>query len=253
MRSCTIAAIWNGCADGTLSSQEVATLELPWSREVVEGFRLMTGGTLRAARLLFEGRHAIVIHIGGGFHHAFPGHGEGFCLFNDVAVAIRVLQRDGLAARAAVIDCDVHHGNGTAFIFERDPSVFTFSVHQEHNYPVFKPKGSLDIGLRDGAGDDDYLSALRGALPQVLDHSPDVAFYLAGADPFRDDQLGGLALTFDGLRERDTLVLEAMVSRGVPVVVTLAGGYARQLSDTVAVHLSTVEVVCRTVDTRRPS
>ena len=143
----------------------------------------MTGGTLDAARLVFERRLPLVLHLGGGFHHAFPGHGEGFCLFNDVAVAIRRLQCDHHLVRAAVIDCDVHQGNGTAFIFERDSSVFTFSIHQQHTYPVFKPRGSLDIALADGTGDDEYLDVLRGAMPQVLASSPEVAFYLAGADP----------------------------------------------------------------------
>src|SRR6476469_1582026 len=156
----------------------------------------------------------VACHIGGGLHHAFPNHGEGFCPFNDVAVAVRVLQRRGLE-RAAIVDLDVHHGNGTAFIFESDPRVFTFSMHQQHNYPMWKPRGSLDIGLADGAHDATYLAALEGALPAVMAHAPDCVFYLAGADPYEDDQLGGLRLTKDGLRRRDRLVMDAVRSAGV--------------------------------------
>jgi acetoin utilization deacetylase AcuC-like enzyme len=230
---------------GDFSIAELAQVELPWSPPVVEGFRLMTGGTVRAAREVVTGGLPVLVHAGGGLHHAFPNHGEGFCLFNDVAVAIRVVQRDHGIARAAVIDCDVHHGNGTAFIFETDPSVFTFSMHQQHNYPVFKPKGSLDIGLPDAATDTLYLTALEGALPAVLASRPQVAFYLAGADPYEDDQLGGLLLTIEGLRRRDRLVFEACRDAHVPVVVTLAGGYARDLADTVRIHLGTIEEVRR--------
>jgi acetoin utilization deacetylase AcuC-like enzyme len=229
--------------NGTLSIDERFQLELPWSPELVECFRLMTGGTIVAARTAMSagGPGAIVLHVGGGLHHAFPDHGEGFCVFNDVAVAIRVLQRERLASRAAVIDCDVHHGNGTAFIFAGDPSVFTFSMHQERNYPSVKPPGSLDIGLADGTGDGAYLSALEAALPKVFEHRPDVVFYLAGADPFEEDQLGGLRLTFDGLRARDRMVVAASCDRAAPLVVTLAGGYARRVEDTVGVHLATLE------------
>lgn len=234
--------------DGTLSADEIAQLELPWSPEVTEGFRLMTGGTVEAARVPFtQSGTEVAVHIGGGFHHAFANHGEGFCLFNDVAVAIRLLQRDRLVIRAAVVDCDVHHGNGTAFIFERDASVFTCSMHQQNNYPVFKPRSSLDIGLPDGADDEMYLRALEGALPRVFESSPDVVFYLAGADPYLDDQLGGLALTRDGLRRRDALVLHAARAREIPVVITLAGGYARRVEDTVAIHVATIVEASRAV------
>lgn len=234
---------------GTFTAHELAQLELPWSPAIVEGFRRMTGGTIRAARVIAEpGAPCAVVHVGGGFHHAFASHGEGFCLFNDVAVAIRVLQTERGIERAAVIDCDVHHGNGTAFIFEADPSVFTFSIHQQHNYPMFKPKGSLDIGLGDGAGDEPYLEALGGALPQVMASRPQVAFYLAGADPYADDQLGGLSMTIEGLRRRDRMVMETCRDARVPVVVTLAGGYARDVDDTVRIHLGTVEEVRRIRD-----
>jgi acetoin utilization deacetylase AcuC-like enzyme len=225
---------------GTFEWSELALLEIPWSPEVVEGFRLMTGGTIEAAYFALEtGRPGF--HIGGGFHHAFADHGEGFCLFNDVAVAIRQLLAAGVVERTAVIDLDVHHGNGTASIFEGEPRVFTFSMHQEHNYPVHKPRGSLDVGLPDGMTDDAYLEQLRAVLPQVTASAPQIVFYLAGADPFEDDQLGGLALTKAGLRQRDRLVLDACNASAVPVVILLAGGYARRLEDTVDIHFATYE------------
>jgi acetoin utilization deacetylase AcuC-like enzyme len=246
--------------DGTMSGEEQAQLEIDASRPVVEGFRLMAGGTLLAARIALgaarlpdvienpgadAGAHRptrrLGLHLGGGFHHACEDHGEGFCLFNDVAVAIHVLRRDKAISRAAIVDCDVHHGNGTAFIFAGDRAVFTFSIHQEHNYPVFKPHSSLDVHLPDYADDELYLRQLAGALPRVLATGPDIVFYLAGADPFEDDQLGGLSLTKQGLRRRDRLVFNAARELAVPVVVTLAGGYARRLEDTVDIHAATVE------------
>ena len=234
--------------DGTMSSDDVARLELPWSAEMVEGFRLMAGGTIRAALIacgLYEfgipnSEFRIAAHIGGGLHHAFPNHGEGFCPFNDVAVAARVLQARGLE-RIAIVDLDVHHGNGTAFIFESDPRVFTFSMHQQHNYPMWKPRGSLDVRLPDGTGDASFLRELERALPDVMAHAPQCVFYLAGADPYEDDQLGGLRLTREGLRQRDRLVIDAVRRAGVPLVVTLAGGYARRVEDTVAIHVATIE------------
>jgi acetoin utilization deacetylase AcuC-like enzyme len=228
---------------GTLTRDELAQLELPWSSEIVEGFRLMTGGTIAAARLALSGSGgAVAAHIGGGLHHAFPNHGEGFCVFHDVAVAVHVLFRDRLASKAAVVDLDVHHGNGTAFIFERDPRVFTFSMHQQHNYPMHKPRSSLDIGLQDGTGDDDYLDRLETSLPKVFAAHPDVVFYLSGADPFKDDQLGGLSLTKAGLATRDRKVIDACRTHDVPAVVLLAGGYARRLDDTVDIHCTTISV-----------
>jgi acetoin utilization deacetylase AcuC-like enzyme len=225
--------------DGGFSLSDIAQLELPWSPQIVEGFRLMTGGTLEAARLALA--HGLAVHIGGGFHHAFAGHGEGFCVFNDVAVAIRVLQRDGAATRFAVVDCDVHHGNGTAAIFVEAADVFTFSMHQWNNYPAVKPASTLDVHLPDAIGDDDYLRALEGALPRIVEFAPDLVFYLAGADPYHDDQLGGLALTMEGLRARDARVLRTLRAAGGRVVVTLAGGYARRVQDTVAIHVATIE------------
>lgn len=235
---------------GGLSPQAIAELGLPWSHEIVEGFRLMVGGTIAAARLACGigatsvDPSPVGIHLGGGLHHGFPNHGEGFCLFNDIAVAIRALQRSGFE-RLAVIDLDVHHGNGTAFVFESDPRVFTFSMHQQHNYPMWKPRGSLDIALADGTTDAIYLGELERALPKVMAHQPDCVFYVAGADPYRDDQLGGLCLTREGLRRRDRAVVECVRATGTPLVITLAGGYARRLADTVSIHVATVAEAVR--------
>lgn len=236
---------------GGLAPEEMARLEMPWSESMVEGFRMMTGGTLRAAREALgtpaplpgtsPAKWSVAAHLGGGFHHAFPDHGEGFCLFNDVAVAVRVLMTAREVGRVAIVDCDVHHGNGTAAILGHDPAVFTFSIHQQNNYPAFKPAGSLDIGMADGAGDAEYLFALERALPKVLETKPELIFYLAGADPFQDDQLGGLRLTRHGLRCRDRMILQAARDAGAPVAVVLAGGYARSIEDTIAIHVATVE------------
>jgi acetoin utilization deacetylase AcuC-like enzyme len=244
----------------TLTPDDIAVLELPWVPALADGFRLMVGGTIAAAAAAVE--DGLAAHLGGGLHHAFAGHGEGFCPLNDVAVAIRVLQQpasdpsarahgaarsnSGAAAtaaiaRAAVVDLDVHHGNGTAMIFERDDSVFTFSMHQQHNYPVFKPRSDLDIGLEDGTRDAAYLDRLAGALPRVLASRPDLIVYLAGADPFEHDRLGGLKLTKNGLAERDRLVIGAARGAGVPIVTVLAGGYAADVRDTVDIHVATIE------------
>ena len=235
--------------DGTMSPEDIAQLELPWSREMVDGFRVMVGGTIQAAliasgplksEVLHTSAFRVVCHIGGGLHHAFPNHGEGFCPFNDVAVSVRVLQTRGIE-RVAILDLDVHHGNGTAFIFESDPRVFTFSMHQQHNYPMWKPRGSLDIGLPDGTHDETFLRELANALDTVMAHRPECVFYLAGADPYEDDQLGGLRLTKDGLRRRDRAVIRAVREADVPLVIVLAGGYARRVDDTVAIHVATIE------------
>jgi acetoin utilization deacetylase AcuC-like enzyme len=248
----------NAMRDGTMSVEDTAQLELRWSPEMVEGFRVMVGGTIQAALIACgldrspEGlRHTDVaqgfspaIHIGGGLHHAFPNHGEGFCPFNDVAVAARVLQAQGIE-RIAIVDLDVHHGNGTALTFESDPRVFTFSMHQQHNYPMFKPRGSLDVGLADGTRDVAFLRELERVLPAVMAHAPQCVFYLAGADPYEDDQLGGLRLTMEGLRQRDRLVIETVRGVGIPLVITLAGGYARHVEDTVAIHVATIEEAAR--------
>jgi acetoin utilization deacetylase AcuC-like enzyme len=220
---------------GTLGYHEILKLEIPYSSQMVDGVLLATGGTILAAeRAVSEG---IGFNIGGGFHHAFPGHGEGFCAIHDVGVAIRSMQRRGLIRTALVIDGDVHHGNGTAAIFADDPTVFTLSIHQYANYPQEKPPSTIDIHLEDGVRDDEYLSKLREAYRKALDDfRPGLICFLAGADPFREDQLGGLSLTKEGLAARDRLVFEA----GVPVVVTLAGGYAIDTDDTVEIHCNTV-------------
>jgi acetoin utilization deacetylase AcuC-like enzyme len=229
--------------NGLLSAEEIRTLELPWIPELVDGFRLMTGGTCRAAELALSRR--VAVHLGGGLHHAFPDHGEGFCVFNDVAVAIRRLQRAHRIVRAAVVDCDVHHGNGTAFIFAADPSVFTFSIHQQLNYPAWKPASDLDIGLPDGTGDEAYLAKLSNALTNVMESAPDLIVYLAGSDPFQEDRLGGLSLSHEGLQQRDRRVLEAASQTGVPIAIVLAGGYATRVEDTVTAHVNTVREAMR--------
>jgi acetoin utilization deacetylase AcuC-like enzyme len=239
------AAYLEAAAHGTLSAEAIARLEIPCTPAIVEGFRLMTGGTIAATRLAVDGRDRVAVHIGGGFHHAFAGHGEGFCLFNDVAVGARDAFAARLAHRAAVVDLDVHQGNGTAAIFAGDPCVFTLSIHEDGNYPYVKPPSSLDIGLPRGTGDDVYLARLDAALARTLEHLPDVLFYLAGADPYQDDQLGGLALSAAGLRRRDRAVFAAARSAGVPIVVLLAGGYARRVDDTVAIHVATIEEAAR--------
>jgi len=228
---------------GTLTAEEIATLELPWVPGLIDGFRVMAGGTCEAARAaLDQGASA---HIGGGFHHAFANHGEGFCPLNDIAIAVRVLQRQRGIRQAAIVDCDVHHGNGTAMIFERDPDVFTFSIHQQHNYPLFKPRSDLDIGLEDGAGDARYLGALADALPSVIESRPELMVYVAGADPFERDQLGGLSLTKDALARRDELVIDAGRQAGIPIVVVLAGGYAVDVADTADIHVNTIRALQR--------
>lgn len=224
---------------GTLSPEEQQLLEVPFSPALRDAAWICAGGSTLAGRLALE--RGIAVHLGGGFHHAFPDHGEGFCLINDVAIAIRALQRDGVIRRAAVVDLDVHHGNGTAAIFRSDPDVFTFSMHQENNYPARKPASGLDIGLEDGASDAEYLTALEQHLPELLSrHRPDLVMYLAGADPYRFDQLGGLGLTIAGLQQRDELVFARATEAGVAVAVVLAGGYAQRTDDTIEIHCNTV-------------
>ena len=223
----------------TLSAEEQLVLEVPFSPALRDAAWICAGGSTLAGRLALEQR--IAVHLGGGFHHAFPDHGEGFCLINDVAIALRALRREGMLRRAAVVDLDVHHGNGTAAIFRGDADVFTFSMHQERNYPAWKPPSDLDVGLEDGTGDAEYLALLERHLPDILSrHRPDLVFYLAGADPYRFDQLGGLGLTLEGLRRRDELVFERATSAGVAVAVCLAGGYALRPDDTVEIHCNTV-------------
>ncbi|MGC2184039.1 MAG: histone deacetylase [Terriglobales bacterium] len=252
---------------GTLSAREELEMEIPYSPELVRAFWLAAGGSILAAQHALSDR--VAINIGGGFHHAFPDHGEGFCMIHDVAVAIRRMQRDDKIRNAMTVDCDVHHGNGTAAIFAgtRTPSeplpstsparldsvppgkmrhahageVFTISLHQHNNYPAWKPHSSIDVDLPDGTGDDDYLAWLDNALSSGLrQFGPELICYIAGADPYREDQLGGLALTIEGLKRRDELVFRVAKARNIPVMVTYAGGYARQVEDTVTIHCNTV-------------
>jgi acetoin utilization deacetylase AcuC-like enzyme len=213
----------------------------PWSEALVERSLRAAGGTCAAAdAALGEG---VAINLAGGTHHAFATHGEGFCVFNDVAVAIRALQSRGRIRRALIVDLDVHQGNGTNAIFAGDPDVFTFSVHGRRNYPFQKVPGSLDIALDDETGDDAYLDRLDDALPHVLSRAaPDLVLYLAGADPHERDTLGRLALTFDGLARRDAMVIDACRQVGLPVAIVIAGGYGRSVFDTVQVHVTTVRV-----------
>jgi acetoin utilization deacetylase AcuC-like enzyme len=256
---------------GTLSPREEMEMEVPYSRDLVEAFWLAAGGSILAARQALADR--VAISIGGGFHHAFPDHGEGFCMIHDVAVAIRRLQRDDKIRTAMTVDCDVHQGNGTAVIFAgtrvpNDPlpsnspstlapastpgsrirqrnahagDVFTISLHQHNNYPLFKPLSSIDVDLPDEVGDDDYLAWLDNALSSGLrQFEPDLLCYVAGADPYKEDQLGGLSLTIEGLKKRDELVFRVARARDIPVMVTFAGGYARNVEDTVTIHCNTV-------------
>jgi len=260
---------------GTLSASEELELEVPFSPELVSAFWLAAGGSMLAADYALN--DGLAISIGGGFHHAFPDHGEGFCMIHDVAIAIRRMQRDDKIRTAMTVDCDVHQGNGTAVIFagtrvpsDRLPStfasvlnpahdtarpalhgtrprsshaedVFTISLHQQNNYPVFKPPSSLDMNLPDEIGDGEYLACLGDALSLGLSmFKPELICYLAGADPYREDQLGGLSLTIDGLKERDGLVFQIAKAEGIPVMVTLAGGYALKLEDTITIHCNTV-------------
>jgi acetoin utilization deacetylase AcuC-like enzyme len=252
---------------GTLSAREELEMEVPYSPDLVRTFWLAAGGSILAAEYALQNR--VAFNIGGGFHHAFPDHGEGFCMIHDVAVAIRRMQRDDKISRAMTVDCDVHQGNGTAAIFagvriptgplpSTSPStlksasdaavrnahegdVFTISLHQENNYPMWKPPSSIDVDLPDEIGDDDYLAWLDNALSSGLrQFEPELMCYIAGADPYREDQLGGLSLTIEGLKRRDELVFRVARARGIPVMVTFAGGYARQVEDTVTIHCNTV-------------
>src|SRR5205085_7128102 len=224
---------------GHLTEREIRRLGLPWSTALVGRSRVSVGGTLAAARAAIA--DGVAANLGGGTHHAFADHGGGFCVLNDIAVAIRVLRAEGAIRRAAVIDLDVHQGNGTAAIFADDPEVFTLSLHGEKNYPLVKQQSTLDVALADGTDDDEYLYALALHLSPTLDRfRPDIVFYQAGVDPFFDDRLGRLALTMAGLRRRDEMVLMACRSRHLPCVITLGGGYARDVADTVEAHCNTI-------------
>ena len=225
---------------GRLSPLEILTLELPYSPDLVRASMLCAGGTIAACRLALE--HGFAGNLAGGFHHAFSDHGEGFCVLNDIAIGLAAVLAEGRVERAAVIDLDVHQGNGTAAIFAGNPQVFTCSIHQEHNYPAVKPPSDLDLGLDDGAGGREYLQALDTALTATLVARPGLLVYVAGADPYEHDQLGGLSLTLDDLRRRDERVLGAAAEAGVPVAVVPAGGYALDLRDTVSIHATTLRL-----------
>jgi acetoin utilization deacetylase AcuC-like enzyme len=224
---------------GTLTASEEMKLEVPYSPELVEAFWLAAGGTILAAQSAL--RDGFGCNLGGGFHHAYPDHGEGFCAIHDVAVGVRRLQAEGAIRKALIVDIDVHHGNGTAAIFRGDANVFTLSIHQENNYPAHKPPSTVDLNMGDRADDDEYLGALIPAVRSALDEfRPDMVFYVGGADPYCEDQLGGLSLTKQGLMLRDRKVFEESRKRGIPIATTLAGGYARRVEDTVRIHANTI-------------
>jgi len=229
---------------GTLSSTEAQALELPYSQALVKFALLTVGGTaLTASEALKDG---LAVHIGGGFHHAFPDHGEGFCVLNDVAVAVEKLRADDKIRKAMIVDCDLHQGNGTAVIFSRKDHVFTFSIHQMDIYPAEKAASTLDVGLWSGDGDEAYLTRMRAHFPRLYrEFRPDLVIYLAGADPYGKDQLGGLDLTLDGLKERDRIVIAEARKLRIPVAVVLAGGYAAEIEDIIAIHINTIRVAQR--------
>lgn len=228
-------------AEGRLSAKEIRKLGLPWSQSLVRRSFHAISGTINASRMALL--NGISSNLAGGTHHAFPDRGEGFCVLNDVAVSIRVLQREKLASRFLIIDLDVHQGNGTAFIFKNSPEVFTFSMHGAKNYPLFKESSMLDLELSDGTNDDEYLEILEHALPRLRMHNADIIFYLAGADPFEHDRLGRLKLSKNGLRRRDETVLNFAFEEGIPIVTTMSGGYAENISDTVDIHCNTIRAV----------
>jgi acetoin utilization deacetylase AcuC-like enzyme len=227
--------------EGRLSPAELRRLGFPWSTALVERSLRAVGGTCEAAAAALE--DGVAMNLAGGTHHAFSDHGEGFCVFNDVAVAIRSLQHAGRVRRVAIVDLDVHQGNGTNAIFAGDDSVFTFSMHGGRNYPFHKVPGSLDVELADGTRDDEYLNQLCAHLPIVLAHAQaDLVVYLAGADPHEGDTLGRLGLTFEGLARRDAFVIDLCREVGIPVAITIAGGYGRNLDDTVHIHTETARI-----------
>jgi acetoin utilization deacetylase AcuC-like enzyme len=226
---------------GELTEKELRRIGFPWTPEMVERARRSSGATIAAARAALA--DGLAVNLAGGTHHAFPDHGGGYCIFNDTAIAARAMQAEGRVSRVVIIDCDVHQGDGTAYIFEHDPSVFTFSIHGAKNYPFHKETSDLDVALIDDADDGVYLAALREALPVVLDRArADLAIYLAGADPFREDTFGRMQLSKAGLLERDRFVLESCRARGLPVAITMAGGYAKRVEDTVDIHWQSVQL-----------
>jgi len=224
---------------GRLTEQQMQKVGFPWTPMVPTRSRRSCGATMAACRSALE--EGVGVNLAGGTHHAYPDHGEGYCVFNDCAVAARSMQAEGLAQRIVIIDCDVHQGNGTAATFREDPTVFTFSIHGEHNFPFDKETGDLDIGLADGTGDDGYLSALEAGLAHALERSgPDLAIYIAGADPFSGDRLGRLDLSKQGLAQRDEMVLGCCRERGLPVGIAMGGGYAPEIGEIVDIHVQTI-------------
>src|SRR3712207_190906 len=236
--------------EGTLTRSEVRRIGFPWSERMVERSRRASGGTLGACRAALD--EGLAANLAGGTHHAFADRGEGFCVFNDSVIAPRALRAEGLVNRVVVLDTDVHQGNGTASILRGDPNVFTFSIHGAKNYPFHKEESDLDVPLPDGADDQAFLAALSGALDRVLDSTTwDLAIFLAGADPFEDDELGRLRVSKEGLAERDRMVLQGCRERGIPVAVTMAGGYAKRVEDTVDIHFQTIERAARMLASER--
>lgn len=224
---------------GGFSILEIYKMEVPYKKEFMEPTWICANATIAACKEALK--TGIGIHIGGGFHHAYPDHGEGFCIVNDIAIGIKKCLKDKDIKKAMVIDCDLHQGNGTAVIFQKDANVFTFSVHQEHNYPE-KEKSDLDIGLEDGVEDEEYLDQLKKHAPKIVgDFKPELIIYLAGADPYKGDQLGGLALTIEGLKKRDELVIGEAKKLNIPVVIVFGGGYAEKVEDTVTIHANTIK------------
>jgi len=228
------------CSDN-LTTKEIRRLGLPWSESLVQRSFYAVGGTLDATRAsLAEGYSS---NLAGGTHHSFSDRGEGFCVLNDVAIAIRAMRARKLIQRAAIVDCDVHQGNGTATIFAGDDDTFTFSIHGANNYPLFKAQSTLDVELSDGTSDIQYLDTLAKHLPAVFAADPEIVFYLAGADPYKGDKLGRLALSIDGLRERDAYVLRECYEREVPIVTVMSGGYGKDINDTIEIHCNTIRMV----------
>ena len=230
--------------DAGLSAEEILTLELPYSRELVLSAELFCGGTVGALDSALK--DGLGINLGGGFHHAFPDHGEGFCVLNDIAVAVKKVINKGMVKKALIVDCDLHQGNGTAQTFRDDSNVFTFSIHQENNYPFYKPKSDLDIGLRDRVRDREYIGHLERVIPTIIsDFKPECIMYVAGADPYEHDQIGNLALTKGALKRRDYFVCDQAKNYGIPIAIVLAGGYSVCREDTVEIQFNTIKTAVK--------
>ncbi|MFC1496182.1 histone deacetylase [Candidatus Margulisiibacteriota bacterium] len=226
--------------NGTFSAEEISRMEIPYNKGMVGPGKIFANGSIQAFKYALK--NGVGVHIGGGFHHAYPDHGEGFCLINDIGIGIRKIQQEKSAKKVLVVDCDVHQGNGTAAIFKDDPNVFTFSIHQEHNYPQKKEKSTYDISVADAIGDNDYLYNLRDNLPKMLEEfKPDLIIFVAGADVYQFDQLGGLDLTISGLRKRDEYVFREAKKHAIPIATVYGGGYAQKVEDTVTIHVNTIK------------